>query len=361
VPKATNAGDRRKSTLNLALDYIALNPNRYLFPVRPSAKFPPMVRDNLKVASNSPAQIRAWHERFPTCNWGLALSKSRVLVVDVDSKPGKIGQATFDALDLMYGWPATETVRTPSGGSHLYYDGVHIFALGEHGFGKDVDSPNYVLIAGCRLKDGSCYRVVPSFDGISRASQPAPFWFYDILRGAQEKIADAGEPAVDLDQPENIKWAEDFLRSDESGRSVAGDGGEYTMLMVAMALRDMAISQPRAVEIINDIYNVPDKCDPVWEFEELAKKIANGYAYASRNKIGGRTAEAEFADDEPETIQPHGDPAKIAKQAAERAKAKADEANGITPRKPRRTDKKRRNSLKRAAAMATPYGSKSNG
>src|SRR5260370_30618400 len=93
----------RQDTLNPALDYISLNPNRYLFPVRPLAKFPPMVRDNLKVASNSPAQIRAWHERFLNFNWGLALSKSRLLVVDVDSRPGKIGQATFDALDLMYG------------------------------------------------------------------------------------------------------------------------------------------------------------------------------------------------------------------------------------------------------------------
>jgi hypothetical protein len=361
VPKVTNASDLGKGTLNLALDYIALSPNRYLFPIRPLAKFPPLVRDNLKVASNSPAQIRAWHKRFPNCNWGLALGKSRLLVVDVDSKPGKIGQTTFDALDLMYGWPATETVRTPSGGLHLYYDGVHIFALGKHGFGKDVDSPNYVLIAGCRFKDGSCYREVPSFDGIARASQPAPSWFYDILRRAKEKIADAGEIAVSLDQPENIKWAEDFLRSDDTGRSVAGEGGEYTMLMVSMALRDMAISQPRAVEMINDIYNVSDKCDPVWEIEELTKKIANGYTYASRNRIGGMTAEAEFAGDEPGTIKPHGDPAKIAKEAADRAKAKADGANGIRPRNRRRMNKKRRNALKRAAAMARPYRSKSNG
>jgi hypothetical protein len=361
VPKVTNAGDPPKGTLNLALDYIALNPNRYLFPIRPLAKFPPMVRDNLKVASNNPAQIRAWHKRFPNCNWGLALSKSRVLVVDVDSKPGKMGQATFDALDLMYGWPATETVRTPSGGSHLYYDGAHIFALGEHGFGKDVDSPNYVLIAGCRVKDGSCYSDVRSSDGSARASQPAPSWFYDVLRRAKEKIADPSELAVDLDQPENVNWAEDFLRSDDSGKSVAGDGGEYKMLMVAMALRDMAISQPRAIEMINEIYNVPDKCDPVWEIEELTKKIANGYTYASRNRIGGRTAEAEFADDEPGAIEPHGDPAKIAKQAVERAKAKSDKVSGVRPRKHCRIDKKRRNAIKRAAAMATPYGSKSNG
>ena len=48
-------------------------------------------------------------------------------------------------------------------------------------------------------------------------------------------------------------------------------------------------------------------------------------------------------------------------QLAERARAKADEANGIRPRKPRRMDKTRRNALKRAAAMATPYRGKSNG
>ena len=75
------------------------------------------------------------------------------------------------------------------------------------------------------------------------------------------------------------------------------------------------------------------------------------------------SAAEDFAEDEvdPDSIEVQGNPAKIAMQAAERAKAKVDKANGIWRRKPRRIDKNRRNALKRAAAMATPYRSKSNG
>lgn len=72
------------------------------------------------------------------------------------------------------------------------------------------------------------------------------------------------------------------------------------------------------------------------------------------------SAAADFAEDDfdPSTIPTVGDPATIAMQAARRAKARVDRANGIRPPKPRRIDKMRSNALKRAAAMATPYRTK---
>jgi hypothetical protein len=48
----------------------------------------------------------------------------------------------------------------------------------------------------------------------------------------------------------------------------------------------------------------------------------------------------------------------VARQKLERAKVKADEANGIRRRRPRPMDKKRFLAIKRATAMATPYRSK---
>jgi hypothetical protein len=88
------------------------------------------------------------------------------MVADVDTNPakGKIGQKTFDGLDLVYGWPVTEMTTTPSGGFHMIYEGwdnddhpAHIMALGENGIGKDIDSPNYTLIPGCTFDDGTSY------------------------------------------------------------------------------------------------------------------------------------------------------------------------------------------------------------
>ena len=151
----------------------------------------------------------------------------------------------------------------------------------------------------------------------------------------------------------------------DAPRSVGGEGGEQTTLDVATVLKDYGISESTALELMAEFYNVPDKCDPIWSMDEtppedsLPVKVHNAYTYKRNIAPGASTAEAEFADDDFEVMPLDKRKAAIvARQKLERAKAKADEANGIRPRKPRRMDNKRRNALKRAAAMATPYRSK---
>ena len=142
-------GSKPLLSLELALDYLERHPDRFLFPIR-AAKQPPLILANLTKSSNDRKQITAWSR--PGCNWGLALKLSKLLVIDVDTKNGKVGQQTFDLLNI--GWPQTEQVVTPSGGQHHYDAGEHAFALGARGLGRDIDCPNYVLIPGCRLPDG---------------------------------------------------------------------------------------------------------------------------------------------------------------------------------------------------------------
>jgi hypothetical protein len=96
--------------------------------------------------------------------------------------------------------------------------------------------------------------------------------------------------------------------------------------------------------------------------DSLPVKVHNAYTYKRNTAPGACTAEAEFADDDLELKPLDKKTAGIvARQKLERAKAKADEAIGIVPRKPRHMDKKRLKAIKRAAAMARPYRSKSNG
>jgi hypothetical protein len=325
------------STLELALDYLALNPGRYLFPIKALAKFPPLVQDNLAGnASNDPEQIRAWHKKWPGCNWGVAHRKSNLLVADVDTNAAKkkVGQQTYDLLDLEYGWPDTEITTTPSGGHHHIYEGPHIFALGKYGLGEDIDSPNYTLIAGCTFKDGT------SYVGNGKVAVSTPQWIYDLIGRAKVRIASVDETVVDLDKPENVAWAKDYLRSDAEP-SIEGKGGEHQTLKVAMSLRDNGISESLAVELMNDFYNVPGLCEPEWELEELTKKIQNAYAYANLSKAGGKTAEADFGDDDSDeiadSIKVHAkDPKKInSKENREQLKldkeqAKKDEAEKET-------------------------------
>lgn len=294
------------NSLALALDYLTRYPNRYLFPIKAAAKYPPLVKDNLAGnASNDPEQIKKWVKQFTRRdgvgpNWGVALKKSSLFVVDVDcnAAKGKQGQTTFDDLDLLYGFPDTEKVVTPSGGFHLYYDGEHVFKLGKYGLGQDIDSPNYVLIEGCTFKDGTSYkRVNPE-----TPTAPKPSWFAEVIRAAaKERVTNASEAAVDLDKPAAIAWARDYLKNDAEP-AIQGQGGENATFRVACSLRDNGISQGTAFELMNELYNVPGSCDPEWEPEELRAKIGNAYTYASLAMAGGKTAEAEFMSDDVKAI-----------------------------------------------------------
>jgi hypothetical protein len=351
----------RKSTLNVALNYVKRHPTRVLLPIKPDQKFPPL--KPYSQASNDPAQLTRWHQAAPGCEWAMMHAQSNCLVMDVDPRHG--GSETLEILEMLYGaLPETEENQTPSGGRHLVFEGPHIFALGKHGFGEGIDSPHYTIIPGCELANGGRYRRVNNL-----AAGAAPSWFYEKLGQPREQDrseAVSQEPVIDWDRPANLEWAKDYLVKD-APPSTDGKGGEQTTLDVATVLKDMGISEPLTLALMAEFYNVDGRCDPVWSMDEtpaedsLPVKVHNAYTYKRNIAPGASTAEAEFANDDVE-VKPldKRTAAKVARQKLERAKAKSDEANGIS-RKPRRMDKKRLKAIERAAAMATPYRSKSNG
>jgi hypothetical protein len=291
-------------SLALALAYLDRHMyTRYIFPIKALKKFPPCVRDNLDGnCSNDPKQIIAWAKKFPGCNWGVAHAKSKLLVADVDTNKtkGKVGDETFAVLDLIYGWDATERTETPSGGWHMVYQGwadenhpAHVMALGLNGIGKDIDSPNYTLIPGCVFADGTSYTTNDA-DAVN-----CPQWIYDTIKNskAKSRIANAGEVVVELDQPANIELAIDFLLQD-AVPAIEGSGGDFNTLKTAMYLKDIGISPAVSLDILCEYYN--PRCVPEWDRDDMERKVENAFNYASLSKTGGKTAEADFADDEPE-------------------------------------------------------------
>lgn len=311
------------NSLALALAYLLRYPTRYLFPIKAGAKFPPLVKDNLASnASNDPEQIKKWVKQFTNKsgvgpNWGVALKKSVLFVADIDTNAvkGKVGQKTYDELDLIYGWPDTETVRTPSGGFHKYYEGEHIFALGKYGLGQDIDSPNYVLIAGCAFDDGTSY--VSENDNLPTA--PKPSWFDEVIKSAKkDRVQNASDAVVELDSASALAWGKDYLVNDAEP-AIEGKGGESTTFRVACSLKDNGISEGVAFELMMEFYNVEFVCEPLWEPDDLRKKIGNAYAYASLAQAGGKTAEAEFMDDDIAAIA-NSIPAEIMGNPMQRAK-----------------------------------------
>jgi hypothetical protein len=307
-------------SLVLALAYLKRHPTRFIFPIRAGAKFPPCVRDNLETnCSNDPTQISKWARQFRNCNWGVAHRKSGLMVADVDTNPakGKQGQVTFDALDLMYGWPDTETVTTPSGGHHHYYVGEHVMALGKNGVGLDIDFPNYTLIPGCTFDDGTSYVLTSDVDAVA-----CPQWIYDTIKNAKAsaRITSAGEIVVDLDQPANVALAIDFLKTDAEP-AIEGSGGDFNTYKTAAYLKDIGISPALALDLMLEHYN--PRCEPEWDRDGMERKVASAYTYTNLSKVGGKTAEADFADDPPEmNFKLKGDPNNIS-TPEKRAAAKA--------------------------------------
>lgn len=95
----------------------------HVFPIKPGAKEPPLIKAFPQNATRDAAQIRQWWTRWPNANIGISTSRfgddAALIVVDVDPKNG--GAEALAELELTHELPPTFTVRTPSGGRHLYY------------------------------------------------------------------------------------------------------------------------------------------------------------------------------------------------------------------------------------------------
>lgn len=103
-------------------------------------------------------------QSWPSYAYGL-VPGPRTLVIDIDTKPGKVGGESWAGLcELHGGHVPTMTTKTPSGGFHLFYElpeGVTV-RKSESQIGKDLDvrgnardgyvlgpgSPGYVIVSG---------------------------------------------------------------------------------------------------------------------------------------------------------------------------------------------------------------------
>jgi hypothetical protein len=351
-------------TLDIAILSLKKFPWLHLFPVAFDNKGQPLLKDYLKRASNDSARIRQWHsywkKRFSglDCWWGVAPALSGLVFADIDTKPGKRGQETFELFEIVYGWPQTMVTGSPSGGRHHWYRGRHLFAVGtDKSNHPGIDFAQYVILPGCMKADGTGYTL--------QADHPiadAPDWFYVEAKRTAAKVEPiVQDPVIDLDQQANVDWARSFLQHD-APRSIAGQGGEQTTLDVATVLKDMGISEAMALELMAEFYNVDGRCDPIWSMDEsspedsLPVKVRNAYTYKRRVAPGASTAEAEFAGDDSVVVPlSRRKAAIVAQQKLERIQAKNGAANGLVPRRRRRISKKRRLANERVAAFAIPY------
>lgn len=108
----------------------------------------PRVATGFRAATNDRAQLTAWHQRWPECNWGLACGASGVVVVDIDPRNG--GDDSLADLERAHGkLPSTTTALTGGGGQH------YMFSADGH------TVPSRVLAPGVDLKADGGYVVLP--------------------------------------------------------------------------------------------------------------------------------------------------------------------------------------------------------
>ena len=99
-----------------------------LFPLSPLSKIPLKGTSGCNDATNEKGKLIEWNSSQSNLNWGIAGGRIEnneeeyLIVIDVDTKSGKNGQAELDDIISKYG-PIPETLKvvTCSGGYHFYF------------------------------------------------------------------------------------------------------------------------------------------------------------------------------------------------------------------------------------------------
>ena len=247
-----------------------------VFPIKPGAKTPPLLNDWPNKATSDPETVKLYWLAVPDAN--IAIECSGLAAIDVDPKNG--GDDSFGLLEVQHGWPATFTVRTPSGGRHVYYKVSHAVgnSVGALAPGIDVRGT-----AGYCLAPGS---TVPSGEYTIENDLPvadAPEWLVQKL-GTFTKPEQPAERKVDNAPDAVVKRAQDWLVSQLP--AIEGVGGDLHTFRVICGLRDMGVSAEQALDVLG-AWNAT--CAPPWAPEDLAVKVANAYRYG-QNEPGARAA-----------------------------------------------------------------------
>lgn len=258
-----------------------------VFPVKANSKIPAL-KDWPDKATDDRRRIESWWNLDPDFNIGIATGHG-LLVVDADTKDNRPGGDSLDMLDMI-GLPASYRVATPSGGTHVYLktDGPQRNRAGTIPDYPGIDirgDRGYVLGPGSTI-DGRAYAVAHA-----ETVTAAPAWFLETLGAPPEHTPRSDQPLTELDQPQNIARAIEWL-AERAPEAIQGAGGDDTTYQVACRMREFALSQQAALDLMLEHWN-ETKASPPWMPDDLEAKVGNAYAYATGG-WGSATAAGEF-------------------------------------------------------------------
>lgn len=260
-----------------------------VFPLRPNTKLPAISKWQTK-ATRDIHQIERWIAAHPGANWGIATGRfgegEALVVVDVDNKSGKRGDAALLGLELEgCEFPSTLESSTPSGGRHLIYRAPVPVKQGVDtlGPGLDMRSAGGFIVAPGSMIDGKPYSA-----NEAEAPTPAPQWLIDRCGAPRSKAVDRTPlPGID---PERARARAIEYLAHQAPEAIEGAGGDATTFRVAAKLKDLGIVDPaHACALMLEHWH--DGCG--WAPDDLAVKVGNAYRYGA-NPPGSDAPEAQF-------------------------------------------------------------------
>ena len=255
----------------------------HVFPLCSGSKKPLPGSRGLDDATTDPDKIRAWYS--PSLNWGLNCGRSGLLVVDLDVKGEFDGLEAWRLLAADRGAPPTRSASTPSGGSHLYFRGEGRSSASSIAPGIDTrGAGGYVVLPGSVVGDAA-YTWTCMLE-----PAPIPDWLSGMLAPRSKELSTA--QADTLDAPLAIARVSEYLK--HADPAIEGCGGDAKTYQVALRCKDLGVSEPTCLELMAAIYS--PRCIPVWEPDELERKVANAYAYGT--KAAGSDAGCPFSPTE---------------------------------------------------------------
>ncbi len=246
-----------------------------VFPLTPGGKEPAFDGAWYDIATTDPQVITAyWTDTVLGMehDYNIGMDCTDRIVIDIDVKDGKNGIAEYAALGGAYD---TLTVRTPSGGYHLYYEGPD---SGNAPLSNAIDIRShhgYVVAPGSYLDDRAG-QVAGTYELVdAREPQWIPAKLAGLLSAPYERSNVRSE---NVDVAANIVGARNFLES--CPPAVEGErGDDTTFKTAARVVKEFALTTQTAFELMRDVFN--PRCSPPWQLDELHRKVENAASYGT--------------------------------------------------------------------------------
>ena len=247
----------------------------------------PLVKDWVKTEYDpllSPEDIKG--------NYGVVLQDDDI-IVDVDPRNFPKGENSLTRLIEDLGIPKTDfatfTVKTGGGGLHLYFKKPKDLKI--RGSLKEYKGIEFKTKGQQIVGAGSIHPETQKAYEVKRlpfAPVQAPQALLNLIERQDIELAD-NKPQVYTDSEQNVLRYIKFLQS--CPPAIEGEGGDVLTFKTACRGRDFALSPAKTFECMAEYYN--PRCTPVWNIEDLKKKVDNAYSY-NYDVIGKHTAESDF-------------------------------------------------------------------